>query len=185
MKLRTKDMIIASLFAALTIVGGYISIPIGTIPITLQYLFVALSGILLGGRLGALSQLLYVLLGLIGLPVFSGGAGGIATVLKPSFGYLIGFVISAYVIGRLSENYEKPKLTSLLLITIIGNLMVYVIGVTYMYFIINIYLGKAITIGMALKTGFIIFVPGDIIKCMLVAFVGARLIPIIKPIIRK
>jgi biotin transport system substrate-specific component len=73
----------------------------------------------------------------------------------------------------------------LLLTTIIGNIVVYAIGVTYMYFIINIYLGKAMTIGMALKTGFIVFVPGDIIKCIIVAFLGTRLIPIIKPIIRR
>jgi len=75
MRTKTKNMILAALFAALTAAGALIRIPLGPAPITLQFFFTALAGILLGPYLGALSQLMYVLLGLAGLPVFTAGGG--------------------------------------------------------------------------------------------------------------
>ena len=93
MKIKTKDFITVSLFAALTAVGAFISIPLGAVPITLQLLFTLLSGILLRENLGALSQIVYISLGLIGLPIFAGGKGGIGILLSPTFGFLIGYII--------------------------------------------------------------------------------------------
>lgn len=84
MKLTTKEIIITAMFTSLTSLGAYISIPLGEVPITLQTLFVLLSGLILGHKLGALSQLTYLILGLIGLPIFSTFSGGLQSVDRKS-----------------------------------------------------------------------------------------------------
>lgn len=89
---KTRSLVYCTLFTALIAVGAFIKIPIPVVPFTLQYLFTMLAGILLGSRLGSLSVLAYMILGLIGLPIFSEG-GGIGYVFKPSFGYIIGFAL--------------------------------------------------------------------------------------------
>ena len=89
-------MALTALFAALISVGGRITIPIPYVPITLQTLFTVLAGLLLGSKLGAVSSALYVLMGLLGLPVFSAGAGP-AYVFHPTFGYMIGFIVGAWL----------------------------------------------------------------------------------------
>ena len=90
-KSRTYKMILVALFAALIAVGAFIRIPVPLVPFTMQTFFVVLAGMLLGKKLGAASALVYLAIGLIGIPVFTQG-GGIGYVLKPSFGYLIGFI---------------------------------------------------------------------------------------------
>jgi len=79
-----RGMVYASMFGALTAVGAYIMIPLPPVPVTLQTLFVFLAGALLGGSLGALSQVVYILLGVIGLPVFAGGKAGAGVLLGPT-----------------------------------------------------------------------------------------------------
>ena len=93
---RTKQLILCAMFVALIAIGAFITIPIPIIPLTLQDLFVMLAGILLGPKWGALASLIYVFMGLAGLPVFTQG-GGLAYVLKPSFGFLIGFSFCSWV----------------------------------------------------------------------------------------
>ena len=89
--MKTREMILTGLFAALTAVGAFIKVPVPVCPFTLQFLFTTLAGVLLGGKLGACAVGIYVMLGLAGLPIFAGG-GGISYVLQPTFGYLIGFI---------------------------------------------------------------------------------------------
>ena len=100
-----KKMAFASLFAALIAVGAYIKIPIpfSPVPITLQVFFIFLAGAMLGARWGTLSVIVYLLLGIVGLPVFSGGASGLGVLLGPTGGYLIGFVVAAFLVGTLCE----------------------------------------------------------------------------------
>ena len=93
---------LCALFTGLIIVGAFIKIPIPNVPLTLQVMFTNLAGLVLGSRLGALSVLTYVLLGLAGIPVFTSG-GGIGYVLMPTFGYLIGFIIGTFAAGRIVE----------------------------------------------------------------------------------
>ena len=88
--LTTRELTLLPLFTVLTAVGAFIKIPLGAVPVSLQTVFVLLSALLLGKK-AAISQGLYVLLGLLGLPIFTGG-GGIGYVLTPTFGYLIGFI---------------------------------------------------------------------------------------------
>lgn len=98
-----KLMIYSALMATLTAVGAYIAIPIGPVPIVLQNLFIMLAGLLLGGRWALISVGVYLLAGVVGLPVFAGGTGGIGKLVGPTGGYLLGFAAAAYWIGTISE----------------------------------------------------------------------------------
>src|SRR5512139_4019246 len=114
-------MSLVALFAALSGISAFIRLPTPYIPLTLQPLMVMFSGLLLGGRLGALSQLVYVLVGLLGIPIFAHG-GGPGYVLQPTFGFLLGFILGAYVIGRLTERRE-PLHRGLLLVALLAGIV--------------------------------------------------------------
>jgi len=102
-KSKTISYSLASLFSTLTALGAYISIPISHVPITLQTFFVYLAGAILGSKLALLSQIIYILIGIIGFPVFAYGKAGFGVLIGPTGGYLIGFIIGAYIIGRMIE----------------------------------------------------------------------------------
>ena len=91
-----------AMFTTLIAAGAFIKIPVPVVPFTLQFLFTMLAGLLLGGKGGALSVALYMILGLAGLPIFAEG-GGFWYLLKPSFGYIIGFCLASYVTGKMVE----------------------------------------------------------------------------------
>lgn len=184
MKIKTREMILVALFTALTAVGAFINIPIGPAPISLQFLVTALAAILLGSKLGALSQAVYVVLGLMGIPIFTGG-GGISYIFKPTFGYLIGFIVGCYIIGKLSENIKNKTFTKLFLSIMAGIIVIYLIGVPYMFLILKYVMGANITIAGAIKAGFLVFIPGDILKSILSAAIGVKLIPVIKDVYKN
>ncbi|NLK22407.1 MAG: biotin transporter BioY [Epulopiscium sp.] len=178
MNMKVKDMILVSLFAALTAIGAFIKFPVGPAPMSLQFLFTAFSAILLGSKLGALSQLIYLIIGLSGIPIFTGG-GGIGYILNPTFGYLIGFVIGAFVIGKSIENAKSNSFMRLFTSCLIGLGVVYLIGVPYLYLILKNVVQKDITFIETLKSGLIVFLPGDFIKCFITSFIGFKIIPIL------
>lgn len=179
MKLKTRDMILVAMFTALTAIGAFTKIPIEPAPINLQFLFTALAGIMLGSRLGALSQLVYVGLGLAGIPIFTSG-GGISYVFKPTFGYLIGYIVGAYVVGKIAESVKKPSYVRLMMASLVGVAVVYVIGVPYLYVILKYVVGAKITVMGALKTGMLLFIPGDIAKCIVTAALAVKVVPIVR-----
>ncbi|MGE5799771.1 MAG: biotin transporter BioY [Syntrophaceae bacterium] len=156
--LSTRGMIYASMFGAVTAIGALISIPLQPVPVTLQTLFLYLAGSLLGGSLGALSQVLYVILGVIGLPVFSGGKAGLGVFLGPTGGYLIGFIAGAFVTGKIIEVREKPGLVWIVLAMLAGTAAVYTLGVLQLVLIGKLSVGKAATVGV------LPFLPGDVLK---------------------
>ncbi len=170
--MKTKDMILVALFAALTAVGAFIRIPLGISTITLQFLFTALSGVLLGAKPGALSQAVYVLLGLAGVPIFASG-GGFQYVFNPTFGFLLGLIPTAWVIGRLTERDRGAKRTALACLA--GLAVLYLIGVPYMGVIVNAYMGKGLTLWQILKSGMIVYLPGDCLKIAVCALLAPRL----------
>ena len=147
----TRNMVLAALFAALTAIGAFLQIPTGTVPITLQFLFTALAGLLLGWKWGAVSQLLYVGIGLLGLPVFTQG-GGIGYVLQPSFGFLLGLIPAAAVIGAMTA--RRIGYLTILAAVLVGDLILYAVGVPYMYLI--------------LLAAMLVYVPGDTLKIVVV-----------------
>ena len=170
--MKTRDMILTALFVALTAVGAFIRIPLGVSTITLQLLFTALAGVLLGARLGALSQTVYVLLGLAGLPIFASG-GGFQYALNPTFGFLLGLIPTAYIIGRLTEGDVSPRRVALACLA--GFAALYLIGVPYMGVVCNAYLGKGLTFWQILKSGMLIYLPGDGLKIAACALLAPQL----------
>ena len=184
MRITTKEMILVSLFTALTAIGAFLSIPLGNVPITLQSMFTILAGLLLGSKLGSLSQLVYVLLGLAGVRIFAGFSGGLQSVLKPSFGFLIGFIFAAYVVGKIAHGGKSIDFKRILLATLAGTFVIYLFGLPYMYIILNSIMGKAVSMSTAIKTGCLIFLPGDILKAILSSLVASKVIKrvsIVKP----
>lgn len=177
MKISTRNLILIPLFTAMTIIGAFIKIPVGAIPINLEFLFVSLSGVLLGPIYGAISQLLFIILGLIGLPVFTSG-GGLSYIFTPTFGYLIGFVIAAFVIGKMVHN-KKPSFIRILLSCVLGLIITYLLGTAYLYLILNYVSGKPVTLLQSIKIGVLMFIPGDLAKCVLTAFLGTKILPIL------
>lgn len=171
---RLKNMILCALFAALIAVGAFIKISGPFVPFTLQYLFTMLSGLLLGSKLGLVSVGVYILLGLAGLPVFTQG-GGIGYVLQPSFGYIIGFALGAFVTGRIAEKKDRPGLGRLLAAGLAGLGVVYLLGMVHYYLISALYLNNPIGLWALFLYCFILTVPGDILLCVLGAVLAKRL----------
>lgn len=162
-------MTLISLFAALTAAGAFISIPFQPVPFSLQTLFTLLAGMTLGSASGSMSQVIYILLGVIGLPVFAGFKSGMGILLGPTGGFLFGFVISAYVIGKITEEKKEKYIFYYLLAGLAGTVIIYFIGVTQLSLITGIGIKKAILIG-ALP-----FLPGDILKIIAASFIASKL----------
>jgi len=166
--LSTRGMIYVSMFGALTAIGALISIPLQPVPVTLQTLFLYLAGSLLGGRLGALSQIIYVILGVIGLPVFSGGKAGLGVFMGPTGGYLLGFIAGAFVTGKIAEAREKPGLVWIVLAMLVGTAVVYTLGVTQLVLIGELSVEKALAVGV------LPFLPGDALKIAAAAVITMK-----------
>ncbi len=174
---KTKEMCICALFTALICAGAFIKIPTPLLPITLQTLFVTLAGLLLGSKKGAACVGVYIFIGLLGVPVFAEG-GGLSYILKPSFGYIIGFALSAFVTGKLAE--KKCTYKNFLFSSFVGMLAVYAVGIVYYYLISTVYLGSRIEIKNLFLYCFLLTLPGDILMCILASTIGKRIKNIIK-----
>jgi len=153
-----KDIALVFGFAILTGVSAKLKIEIGVVPITMQTFVVLLTGALLGSERGVLSQITYLLMGLAGTPWFARG-GGIAYILSPTFGYIIGFVLAAYFIGWLSERDWDKNLKTAILAMLIGNIILYIPGL--------LWLARFIGLGKVLVIGFYPFIIGDLLKILL------------------
>ncbi len=172
-KLETKDYILLAMFAALTAVLAQIIIPLpfSPVPISLATLSIFVAGGLLGGVKGGLSQLVYVLLGAIGLPVFAGMNGGFGVIAGPTGGYLLGYVAGAFVIGIL----KFPKVFwGYALSMVFGICVCYTIG-TVWYTVV-----MGTTFVSALMMCVVPFIPGDILKICLAALLVMKLKKVIQ-----
>lgn len=174
-KITIRELVFGAIFTALISIGAFIRIPIGVIPITLQLLFVILAGLLLGSRLGALSVLAYIVIGLTGVPIFTQG-GGLAYVFHPTFGYLLGFVTAAFVSGLIMERLEN-KFKNYLFAGVIGLIFVYLFGGIYLYLLSNFYLGTNMSVEKVVIYGALVFLPNDLLSCSVAAFLATRIKP--------
>ncbi|MCH5158077.1 MAG: biotin transporter BioY [Clostridiales bacterium] len=166
----TKRLVYIAVFTALIIVGGLISIPIPftSVEVSLQTVFVLMAGLILGARDGAISVIVYIIMGLIGLPVFTKG-GGIGYVLQPSFGYLIGFIIGAFLSGVVINRFTKKKTVGRAFVaTLIGMIPVYVLGITYQVLIMYYYLHTAAAAAFASVPAIGVLAVKDAVLCGLV-----------------
>ncbi len=167
--MKTKSMILVALFASITSVLALlpaIPLPFSPVPITFQVLGVFLAGAILGPRLGFLSQLVYLLLGSVGLPVFAGGSAGFSVILGPTGGYLIGFPLAAFMAGLLIRYGEQKKMNATIAYTtalIVGILVIYCIGTIQLSIVLKMDLAKAFFVGS------LPYIPLDAIK-ILIAF---------------
>lgn len=175
--MKTQDLLRCSLFTALIAVGAFIKVPVPVVPFTLQFFFTTLAGLLLGPKLGTISVTAYVVLGLVGLPIFTEG-GGFWYVLKPSFGYLLGFCVGTFVTGWLSEKWNGGFGRDLAA-NLAGLAVVYAMGMGYYSWICNHVLGSPIGLWPLILYCFLLAVPGDLALSLLAAGLARRLRPIV------
>jgi biotin transport system substrate-specific component len=169
MEVNVKKMVLAALFAALTAVGAFLKFPLGLTSVSLQFFFTALAGVLLGARWGALSQLVYVALGLVGVPIFTQG-GGLGYLFQPSMGFLFGLIPAAWLIGRLAEGSSHPA--RICLACVAGLAVLYVVALPYMYLILNVYLAKGLPLWRVIRDGMLVYLPGDALKIAVVTLLS-------------
>lgn len=182
MKLKTKEITICGLFAALIAVGAFLKIeiplPLYTMHFTLQWLFVLLAGLLLGAKIGTLSVLSYLLIGLIGIPVFAAG-GGPAYVLRPGFGFLLGFLLAALVMGLMINRFNFVKFYQYLFAATVGLVAYYSLGAIYFYMIKNFYTGDTVSFAIVVVDYCLITVLPDFVLCVIASALAVRLKPVI------
>ena len=174
LRLSLREMILCAMFVALVAAGAFIRIPVGTDVYTLQFLFTLLAGLLLGARLGATAVATYVLLGLVGVPVFASG-GGPGYVLQPTFGYLIGFILQAWYCGAAARRLSARNFKRLLAINGVGMAIVYVIGISYFYFVSNYVIDAPIAVWPVIFYCGILQVVPDFLLCVAAAGLAVRL----------
>ena len=170
--MKVRPLILTALFAVLTAAGALIRIPTPFSAITLQFFCTAAAGVLLGAKYGAVSQILYVLLGLMGLPVFAMG-GGIGYVLQPSFGFTLGLIGAAWVMGHMTRQRCDARRVALACAAGLG--AVYAVGLPYMAAILNGYMGLSLTAWQLILAGVLPFLPADALKVVLCALLFPRL----------
>lgn len=174
---KTHMLILTALFAALTAIGAFLRIPTPLSSFTLQVFFVCMAGVLLGPKWGTLSQVVYVALGLAGLPIFTAG-GGLSYVFQPTFGFLLSYIPAAFVIGLIAGGSASKK--RIALACIVGLIMIYLIGLPYMALILNVYLGKGLNFMAILWAGMIPFLPWDALKIVVTVFLAGKLVPLLQ-----
>lgn len=135
-RLSTVSIVYSGMFAALMMIGANITafvpfLVVGGVPITLQTFFAVLAGLLLGSRLGAVSMTVYMLIGLAGAPVFSKFSGGFGAVLSPTFGFIVSFIFTAYIAGKIIE--KNSKVYSFVIAALVATAVNYLFGTNWMY----------------------------------------------------
>jgi biotin transport system substrate-specific component len=153
-------------------------LPWTPVPVTGQTFAVLLAGIVLG-RWGAMSQVLYIAIGLAGIPWFAGAQGGAGVAAGPTLGYLVGFVVSAYLVGSLIDRYAvMRKLVPLTLIMCAANFAVILgLGTLYLSLWLTATVGETPSLGQTLMMGLIPFIPGAVVKTVLAAIIGRAIVP--------
>ncbi|HHT04979.1 MAG TPA: biotin transporter BioY [Hydrogenispora sp.] len=171
-KLNLRMTVHVALFTALIIIGGYISVPlpVGPVPIVLADFFVMLSGLFLGLKWGLTSVALYLSLGALGLPVFASGTSGLAILLGPTGGFLLGYMLMVTAVGFITGK-RKPSLIRVSLALIVGNILLYSVGVPWLKGVLHLGWGAAFTAGL------IPFIPGTIIKIIVATTLARVLLP--------
>lgn len=175
-----QELAFSGLFSALIAVGAFIkiTIPVQPVPMhfTMQFFFVLLSALLLGAKGSLASVGTYLVIGLCGVPVFASG-GGPAYLLRPTFGFLIGFAAAGFLTGAVYEKIGKRTFSALLFSCFCGLLADYACGMLYFYVCSNYVLQVAVSWKLVFINCFLLTVGEDFILCVLAAFLARRLLP--------
>jgi len=171
LSLRQKMLI--PLFAALTVVGGLIRVPLPPVPFTLQSMMVLLAGGLLPPASAAACQAIFLLVGLAGLPVFALG-GGPGYVLQPTFGYLLAFPLAAWTMAIMIRR-GPCRWSRWLMAGGTALAVIFALGTAGLYLNLRFVAGTPITVHQALYSGLILFVPAETLKLVLAGLLWKRL----------
>ena len=169
-KISASEMALIAVMAAVTCIMGPLSIPIpfSVVPISLTNLAVYLAIYVLGCRRGTLSYLVYLLLGLVGVPVFSGFSGGVGKLFGPTGGYLLGFIFMALICGWAIDHFSC-KLVPSFIGMLLGTVVCYAFGTAWLAYQANL------TFMAALAAGVLPFIPGDLAKMVIAAVLGPQI----------
>ncbi|MBO6138138.1 MAG: biotin transporter BioY [Lachnospiraceae bacterium] len=185
-RISTHEMVLCAMFVALMAVGAFIKImlPIGPFAVTfsLQFFFALLAGFILGSFLGGLSVTVYLIVGLCGIPIFAHG-GGPAYLLKPTFGFLIGFAAAAFVTGLIMEKFRSSDYKTFLFAAFCGEMVYYLCGLVYYYIMFNFLVntdGASIGVVELIQVWFLSTVVPDFVLCVLASLVAVKLKKILK-----
>lgn len=169
-----------SIFIALITVGARIQIPL---PIydyyTLQFTFVLLAGAMLPIRYAFMATVTYVVLGLIGIPVFAGG-GGLDYFLRPSFGYLLAFIVTATTVAYLFTKYKPTKIWQYYSINTVGIVLTYTLGLLYKAMIVNYYLNKALSFKIIFVSALAFDIPADFVMILFLSFFEGKILKVLR-----
>ncbi len=170
-KFTVKTIVLCAMFAALCCATAPVSIPLpGGVPVTLQTAAVFLTALLLGPLYGFVAVLVYVLLGAVGLPVFAGLSGGIGSLVGLSGGFIMSWPFAAALAGFLYYKFGRnekglKKYATMIIAMLLGSVIIYTIGLTQFIFLTKM------SISASLAACMIPFIPGDVLKMVLVAII--------------
>lgn len=177
-KFQAVDITFVGMFAALMAIGANITswapfLQVAGVPLSMQPFFAILAGLLLGSRLGSLSMAIYMLVGIAGAPVFAKFSGGIGVIFSSTGGFILSYIVTAYVVGKIIERNSKPQLPTFMIASFVGILLIYVVGTNYMYVAVNTWLEADMGYGYAwgIMTWFAV---KDIAFTILGAFIAPR-----------
>jgi biotin transport system substrate-specific component len=185
-----KNFSLSAFFAVLTAVGGILSVPMPPVPFTMQTFFVLMSGLLLGPKYGPLSQVLYVVLGLIGLPVFAGGTGGLQRVFSPTFGFLLGFIAASWLAGFLLSGRWFPRAKTLsqnfffclayFLICLAATALLYAVALPCFYLNMKYLMKTPVSFMRTLQVALVPFIIPDLVKAVAAGALACNTIPLLR-----
>lgn len=178
---RTLKLVHIAMFSALMAIGANLTsfLIIGGVPITLQTFFAILAGILLGSRLGAAAMLVYAFIGLAGVPVFAKFSGGMDTLISPTFGFILSFILLAYFVGLIAEKF--PTRTGFIGAALAGLAINYFFGTNWMYAAYKLWFAAPEGFTYAMAWAWMVPpLPKDLILAVLAGIFGFRLVPIIR-----
>lgn len=172
-KIQVKDMTKIAIFTALIAVGAFISVPIGPVPFTMQNFFVFMAGLLLPPVFAFSSVFLYILLGLVGIPIFAGFTGGPQVIVSPTFGFLIAFAVDAWFISIFCHG--SNHLSKIIIVLLLSEVITYLLGLPYMYFSMTHFMNVPIHFQTVLSKGMIPFLLPDLVKLFIAAITAPKI----------
>lgn len=167
-KINTRQLTMIGVTTAIICILGPLSLPIGIVPISLTNLAIYFAIYALGGKRGTLSYIVYLFIGLVGLPVFSGFSGGLPKLLGPTGGYLIGFIFIAFISGIFVDKFPNKNYMCFLGM-VLGTIVTYIFGTSWLAYEAHIGFNKALAVGV------LPFIPGDIVKIIIALLIGPQI----------
>jgi len=167
-RIKTRQLALIGVIAAVICILGPLSLPIGIVPISLTNLAIYFAIYALGRKRGTLSYIVYLFIGLVGLPVFSGFSGGFPKLFGPTGGYLIGFILMAFISGIFIDKFPS-KIYMCFLGMVLGTIITYILGTTWLAYEAHMGFNKALAVGV------LPFIPGDIAKIIIASLIGPQI----------